>query len=66
MGVKRAKRDRWIWDVCCGIIHHFGCSSTGVRIAVVLLAIFILGISVIPAALIYILFGFLLLESEEF
>lgn len=66
MGVRRAKRDRWIWGVCGGIAHHFGWSSTGVRIAVVLLAIFFLGISAIPAALIYILLGFLLPESQEF
>ena len=62
MGVRRAKRDRWIWGVCGGIAHHFG----WVRIVVVLLAIFILGISAIPAALIYILLGFLLPESQEF
>jgi phage shock protein C len=66
MGVRRAKRDRWIWGVCGGIAHHFGWSFTGVRIVVVLLAIFILGISAIPAALIYILLGFLLPESQEF
>jgi phage shock protein C len=66
MGVRRAKRDRWIWGVCGGIAHHFGWSSTGVRIVVVLLAIFFLGISAIPAALIYILLGFLLRESQEF
>jgi len=66
MGVRRAKRDRWIWGVCGGIAHHVGWSSTGVRIGVVLLAIFILGISAIPAALIYILLGFLLRESQEF
>ena len=66
MGVRRAKRDRWIWGVCGGIAHHFGWSSTGVWIVVVLLAIFILGISAIPAALIYILLGFLLPESQEF
>ena len=66
MGVRRAKRDRWIWGVCGGIVQHFGWSSTGVRIVVVLLAIFNLGISAIPAALIYILLGFLLPESQEF
>ena len=66
MGVRRAKRDRWIWGVCGGIARHSGWSSTGVRIVVVLLAIFIPGISVIPAALIYILLSFLLPESEEF
>ena len=66
MGVRRAKRDRWIWGVCGGVAHHYGWSSTAVRIVVVLLAIFIPGISLILAALIYILPGFLLPESEEF
>ena len=66
MGIRRAKRDRWIAGVCGGIAHHFGWSSTMVRVVVVLLAIFIPGVSVIPAVLIYILLGFILPESEEF
>ena len=66
MGIRRAKRDRWIWGVCGGVAHHYGWSSTAVRIVVVLLAIFIPGISLIPAALIYILLVFLLPESVEF
>jgi phage shock protein C len=66
MGIRRAKRDRWIWGVCGGIAHRYGWSSTAVRVVVVLLAIFIPGVSVIPAVLIYILLGFLLPESEEF
>ena len=66
MAIRRAKRDRWIWGVCGGIAHHFGWSSTAVRVVVVLLAIFIPGVSVIPAVLIYILLGFILPESEEF
>jgi phage shock protein PspC (stress-responsive transcriptional regulator) len=37
-----------------------------VRIAVILLAVFIPGFSVIPTILIYILLGYLLPESEEF
>lgn len=65
MGIRRAKRDRWIWGICGGVAHRYGWSPTAVRIVVVLLAIFIPGISVIPAALIYILLGFLLPESEE-
>ena len=66
MGIRRAKRDRWIWGVCGGIAHHYGWGSTAVRMVVVLLAIFIPGVSVIPAVLIYILLGFILPESEEF
>ncbi len=66
MGIRRAKRDRWVWGVCGGIGHHFGWNSTVVRLVVVLLAIFILGVSVIPAILIYILLGYLVPETEEF
>ena len=66
MGIRRAKRDRWIWGVCGGIGHHFGWNSTVVRLVVVLLAFFIPGIGVLPAVLIYILVGFLVPETEEF
>ena len=37
-----------------------------VRLVTVLLAIFIPGVSVIPAILIYVLLGYLLPETEEF
>jgi len=66
MGIRRAKRDRWIWGVCGGIAHHFGWSSTAVRVVMVFLAIFIPGVSVITAVLIYLLLGFILPKSEEF
>jgi phage shock protein C len=66
MGIKRAKRDRWILGVCGGVAHHFGWSSTVVRIITILLAVFIPGFSVIPTILIYFLLGYLLPETEEF
>ena len=66
MGIRRAKRDRWACGVCSGIGHRFGWNSTVVRLLVVLLAIFIPGVSVIPAILIYILLGYLVPETEEF
>jgi phage shock protein C len=66
MGIKRAKRDRWILGVCGGIAHSLGWNSNVVRLIVVLLAIFIPGFSVIPTILIYILLGFLLPETEEY
>jgi phage shock protein C len=66
MGIRRAKRDRWILGVCGGVAHHFGWNSTVVRIVVVLLAIFIPGVSVIPAVLIYVLLGYLLPETEAY
>ncbi len=66
MGIRRAKRDRWIYGVCGGIAHHFGWNPTVVRLVAILLAIFIPGVSVIPAVIIYVLLGYLLPESEEF
>lgn len=66
MDLKRAKRDRWIYGVCGGIAHRYGWSSTAVRAVVVFLAIFIPGVSVIPAVLIYVLLGYLLPEEDEF
>jgi len=66
MSIRRAKRDRWIYGVCGGVAHHYGWNSTAVRAVVVLLAIFIPGISVVPAVLIYILLGYILPEAEEF
>jgi len=66
MGIKRAKRDRWIWGVCGGVAHRFGWNSTAVRIATILLAVFIPGFSVIPTILVYVLLGYLLPATEEF
>jgi phage shock protein C len=66
MRLMRSKRDRWIYGVCGGIARRYGWSSTAVRAVVVLLAIFIPGVSVIPAVLIYVLLGYLLPEAEDF
>ena len=65
MGIRRAKRDRWILGVCGGVAHHFGWSSTVVRIVVVLLAIFIPGPNIV-VILAYLLLGFLLPETEAY
>ncbi len=63
MGIRRARRDRWIFGVCGGIAHRFGWSSTAVRAVAVLLAIFIPGPNVL-VILAYVLLGFLLPEEE--
>jgi phage shock protein C len=65
-GLKRAKRDRWIMGVCGGIAHRYGWSSTMVRLATIIVAIIIPGVSVIPTLLIYFLLGYLLPETDEF
>ncbi len=66
MGLKRAKRDRWIMGVCGGIAHRYGWSLTAVRIATIVVAIIIPGFSVIPTLLVYFLLGYLLPETDEF
>ena len=66
MGLKRAKRDRWIMGVCGGIAHRYGCSSMMVRLVTIILAIIIPGFSVIPVLLLYFLLGYLLPETDEF
>ena len=66
MELKRSRRDRWIYGVCGGIARRYGWSSAAVRAVVVLLAVFIPGVSVIPAVLIYVLLGYMLPEAEDF
>lgn len=63
MGIRRAKRDRWISGVCGGIAHRYGWSSNAVRLVVVLLTIFIPGPNVL-VVLAYALLAFLLPEEE--
>lgn len=64
--LKRATRDRWIIGVCGGIAHRYSWDSTVVRLATVILAIVIPGVSVIPTLLVYFLLGYLLPETDEF
>jgi len=52
--------------VCGGIAHRYGWNSTMVRLATIILAIVIPGVSVIPTLLIYLLLGYLLPETDEF
>jgi phage shock protein C len=65
-GLRRAKRDRWMMGVCGGIAHHYGWSSTAVRLATVVVAVVIPGVSVVPTLLVYFLLGYLLPETDEF
>ncbi len=63
MGLRRARRDRWIYGVCGGIARRFGWNSTAVRLATIVLAIFIPGPNIL-IILAYILLGYLLPEEE--
>jgi phage shock protein C len=65
VGIKLARRDRWIFGVCGGIARNLGWSSFAVRLVTVLMAIFIPGPNIV-VVLAYLLLGFLLPESEEY
>ena len=64
--LKRAKRDRWMMGVCGGIAHRYGWSSTAVRLATIIVAVVIPGVSVVPTLLVYFLLGYLLSETDEY
>ncbi len=66
MGIKRAKRDRWVLGVCAGVARTYGWNPNVVRLLTVIVAVIIPGISVIPALAIYILMGIFLPETDEF
>ena len=66
MGIKRAKRDRWILGVCGGVAHTYGWSSNMVRLATAVVAVIIPGPSTLLAFVVYLLLGAILPESEEF
>ena len=46
--------------------HRYGWRSTVVRLATVIVAIIIPGVSVIPTLLVYFLLGYVLPETDEF
>ncbi|MGI9050370.1 MAG: PspC domain-containing protein [Rubrobacteraceae bacterium] len=66
MGIKRAKRDRWVMGVCGGIAHTYGWSPGMVRLVTAIAAIAIPGPSLVLTVVAYILLGAILPESEEF
>ncbi len=66
MGIKRARRDRWLLGVCGGVARSQGWSPGLTRLATAVLAIAIPGFSLVPVLLIYIVLGAILPESEEF
>ncbi len=66
MGIKRARRDRWLLGVCGGVARSQGWSSNMVRLATVVIAVVIPGPSTLLAFVIYLLLSLVLPESEEF
>ncbi|MDP9454813.1 MAG: hypothetical protein CYG60_06215 [Actinobacteria bacterium] len=66
MVLKRSTKDRWISGVCGGLAYRFGWNSSVVRLATIILAVFIPGFSVIPVILIYAALAYLLPETEAY
>lgn len=66
MGIKRAKRDRWIFGVCGGVARANGWNPNVVRLLTAIVAVIIPGVSVIPAVVIYVLMGIFLPETDEY
>jgi phage shock protein PspC (stress-responsive transcriptional regulator) len=66
IGIERSSRNRWIRGVCAGIAHSLGVDPVWVRVATVLLAVIVPGISFIGVSIVYVALGFLLPESKTF
>lgn len=64
IGITRSRTNRWIFGVCGGIAEKYGINPLGTRIATVILAIIIPGISIFPVILAYIALGLLLPEDD--
>jgi phage shock protein PspC (stress-responsive transcriptional regulator) len=66
IGLERSSRDRWIRGVCGGIAHSLGVDPLWIRIATILLAVVVPGISFIGVAVVYVVLGIFLPESKTF
>jgi len=66
IGIERSSRNKWIRGVCAGIAHAMGVDPLWVRLATILLAVIVPGISFIGVAIIYVALGFLLPESKTY
>lgn len=66
IGLYRSRYDRWIFGVCGGIAKKFQINATLVRLAVVLLALVVPGVSLIMVAIAYLALGILLPESDTY
>jgi phage shock protein C len=66
MGIRRAKRDRWIAGVCGGIAHTYGYKPWVVRLVFVLLALLLPSVGLLVDIAVYALLAFLLPESDQF
>ena len=61
----RSTTDQWIFGVCGGIAQHFGWNSLYVRIATLVLAIALPGVSTLAIIVLYILAGLLIPADDQ-
>jgi phage shock protein PspC (stress-responsive transcriptional regulator) len=66
IGIERSRNNRWIRGVCAGIAHALGVDPVWIRVATLVLAVIVPGISFIGVAVAYVLLGLLLPESDSF
>lgn len=66
IGIKRSTRNRWIRGVCAGIAYKLGISPLWVRLAFILAALIIPGISLIAVIIVYVVLGVALPKSNTY
>lgn len=66
IGIERARTNRWIRGVCAGIARSAGINPLWVRLAFIIAAMIIPGVSLIAVIVTYVALGFLLPESDTF
>ena len=64
IGIKRSRRNRWIRGVCAGIAHEVNVAPIWIRLAFILAAMIIPGVSLIAVIVIYVLLGIALPVSD--
>lgn len=65
IGITRSRTNRWFFGVCGGVAEKYGFSPLATRVATIVLAIIVPGITVFPVILAYIALGLLLPEDDS-
>lgn len=66
IGIQRSRRNRWIRGVCAGIAHKLGVNPIWVRLAFIVAALVIPGVSLLTMIILYVVLGIILPESDTF
>ena len=64
IGIQRSRKNRWIRGVCAGIARKINVDPLWVRLAFIIAAVIIPGVSLITVIVIYVLLGIALPESD--